>query len=253
MSQYKRIRSLMMISEQEQKPVTAPVNIEKLVSALNYLYNIDPSFIDDITTYENLNLLEDDGVSGSFLKSLEKTIKLFGISKLDYDELDFIGEFMVINKGKLITGNTDKSNYIIPKSKTYRVIGDETYSARKSDRYELIETAYNPFYLKYLIEQTSDLELADGTLKGEDWYDTWDVEQEVDTIEEIETGVKMNEDIETDEVQPEIKSEDFIDFVNGEYDIETLELMQSVISGRVRKLKSLIDIANRKEIKGYRK
>ena len=44
----------------------------------------------------------------------------------------------------------------------------------------------------------------------------------------------MNEDIETDEVQPEIKSEDFMDFVNGEYDIETLELMQSVISGRVR-------------------
>ena len=235
MSQYKRIRSLMMISEQEQKPVTAPVNIEKLVSSLNYLYNIDPSFIDDITTYENLNLLEDDGVSGGFLKSLEKTVRLFGISKLDYDELDFIGEFMVINKGKLITGNTDKSNYIIPKSKTYRVIGDETYSGRKSDRYELIETAYNPFYLKYLIEHT------------------WDVEQEVDTIEEIETGAKMNEDIETDEVQPEIKSEDFMDFVNGEYDIETLELMQSVISGRVRKLKSLIDIANRKEIKGYRK
>ena len=79
MSQYKRIRSLMMISEQEQKPVTAPVNIEKLVSSLNYLYNIDPSFIDDITTYENLNLLEDDGVSGVFLKSLKTLWYLFDI------------------------------------------------------------------------------------------------------------------------------------------------------------------------------
>ena len=61
---------------------------------------------------------------------------------------------------------------------------------------------------------------------------------------------KLNEDV---EVQPEIKSEDFMNFVNGEYDIETLELMQSVISNRVNQLKSLIDVVNRKEIKGFRK
>ena len=84
-------------------------------------------------------------------------------------------------------------------------------------------------------------------------YGYWNTAELMNEIQAIENKKIELEDIETDEVQPEIKSEDFMDFVNGEYDIETLELMQSVISGRVRKLKSLIDIANRKEIKGYRK
>ena len=65
-----------------------------------------------------------------------------------------------------------------------------------------------------------------GEFLEEEWGDTWDTERFVDDIKEVPMNIetsKLNEDV---EVQPEIKSEDFMNFVNGEYDIETLELMQ---------------------------
>ena len=50
-----------------------------------------------------------------------------------------------------------------------------------------------------------------------------------------------------------MKTKDFIDTVNDEFDIETLELMQGLINKRLTLLKSMQDIAVKKQIKGFRK
>ena len=50
-----------------------------------------------------------------------------------------------------------------------------------------------------------------------------------------------------------MKTKDFIDAVNDEFDIETLELMQGLINKRLTLLKSMQDAAIKKQIKGFRK
>tara|TARA_R110001592_G_scaffold3776_1_gene21554 strand:+ start:676 stop:828 length:153 start_codon:yes stop_codon:yes gene_type:complete len=48
-------------------------------------------------------------------------------------------------------------------------------------------------------------------------------------------------------------TKEFIDTVNDEYDIETLELMQGLIDKRLTMLKTLIDVGTKKQIKGFRR
>jgi hypothetical protein len=50
-----------------------------------------------------------------------------------------------------------------------------------------------------------------------------------------------------------MKTKDFIDAVNDEFDIETLELMQGLINKRLTLLKSMQDIAVKKQIKGFQR
>jgi len=50
-----------------------------------------------------------------------------------------------------------------------------------------------------------------------------------------------------------MKTKDFIKAVNEEFDIETLELMQSLIDKRLLMLKTMMDIATKKQIKGFRR
>jgi hypothetical protein len=48
-------------------------------------------------------------------------------------------------------------------------------------------------------------------------------------------------------------TKEFIDAVNNEFDIETLELMQGLIDKRLLMLKTMMDIATKKQIKGFRR
>lgn len=50
-----------------------------------------------------------------------------------------------------------------------------------------------------------------------------------------------------------MKTKDFIDAVNDEFDIETLELMQGLINKRLVLLKSMQDVAVKKQIKGFKR
>ena len=50
-----------------------------------------------------------------------------------------------------------------------------------------------------------------------------------------------------------METKDFIDAVNGEFDIETLELMKGLIDKRLILLKSMQDIVVKKQIKGFRR
>ena len=48
-------------------------------------------------------------------------------------------------------------------------------------------------------------------------------------------------------------TKEFIKAVNDEYDIESLELMQGLIDKRLTILKTMMDVATKKQIKGFRK
>lgn len=48
-------------------------------------------------------------------------------------------------------------------------------------------------------------------------------------------------------------TKEFIKAVNDEYDIESLELMQGLINKRLTVLKTMMDVATKKQIKGFRK
>ena len=59
--------------------------------------------------------------------------------------------------------------------------------------------------------------------------------------------------LETGKIQLKMETKDFIEAVNDEFDIETLELMQGLIEKRLLMLKTMVDVATKKQIKGFRK
>jgi len=254
MSNISRIKNLMMISEQSFKKVVTPsINIDALITMLLFLKEKNPEMFEDIDEFDDVDFTE-SSYSTSLEPLIVKNLPLFGLPKFDGIIEDLYGEFILKNIELIRNGETDKTKYTIPTLKKYEIIGEERYSGRKSDYYKLFVEGYSKEFIKKQIDYR-EIDVSDGKFLYEEWGDTWDTEQIVDAddIKEVPMNSdtsKLNEDV---EVQPEIKSEDFMNFVNGEYDIETLELMQSVISNRVNQLKSLIDVVNRKEIKGFRK
>jgi len=50
-----------------------------------------------------------------------------------------------------------------------------------------------------------------------------------------------------------MKTKDFINTINDEFDIETLELMQGLINKRLTMLKTMMDVATKKRIKGFKR
>ena len=52
-------------------------------------------------------------------------------------------------------------------------------------------------------------------------------------------------------INEEITSQQFVDMVNDEFDLETLELMKQAIENQITVITSLQSIATRKPIKGF--
>jgi len=255
MSDIKRIKKLMMINEQEQKPVTTPLKVKGLILLLQHVYKIEPEWIESVESYEDVDFLESNYYSDDLLgQEIEKNARLFGLpTKMSADEFDFISAFILENKDKIIEGIKDSSKYIIPKQKTFLITGEESYNGRKSDIFELKETAYNEDYLKGLIAN-NEIMISDGEFIREEWVDTWDMEQEVLEIKEITPkNETVNEQVDLDNFKAPFTSEDFVNYVNSEFDIEMLGMMQSVIQKRMNFLKRMVDMGKRKEIKGFRK
>ena len=254
MSSVSRIKNLMRITEQ-QKIVAPSVNIDALITMLLFIRDKNPGIFEDIDDFDDV-----DFSNGVELEPLIiKNLPLFGLPKFNGEIEDFYGNFILENIKLIRNDESDKTKYSVPLLKKFEVIGEERYTGRKGDYYKLFLEGYSEEFIIRQIER-GEIDVSSGEFLEEEWGDTWDTDRFVDEIKEIPMNtdtsyktpstISLKEDV---DIQPEIKSEDFMDFVNGEYDIETLELMQSVISSRVRKLKSLIDIVNRKEIKGYKK
>ena len=243
-----------MISEQEQKPVTAPLNVKGLVLLLQHVHKIEPEWIESVGSYEDVNFSKSNYYPNKLGEEIEKHSRLFALpTKMSADEFDFISAFILENKDKIIEGIKDSSEYIIPKQKTFLITGEECYTGRKCDIFELKETAYNEEYLKEIITSI-EIMVSDGKYIREEWGDTWDMEQEVLEIKEITSeNENVNEQVDLGNFQAPFTSEDFVNYVNSEFDIEMLEIMQSVIQKRVNFLKRMVDMGNRTEIKGFRR
>jgi len=62
----------------------------------------------------------------------------------------------------------------------------------------------------------------------------------------------ISEQINLDDYKANFTAEDFKNWVDSEWDIETLEMAQGVIQSRLDLLYEIIDIATKKEVKGFR-
>lgn len=254
MSDIQRIRSLMMISEQEQKPVTTPLNVKGLVLLLQHVHKIESEWIESVKSYEDVDFSYSRYYGNKLGEEIEKHARLFGLpTTMSADEFDFISAFILENKDKIIQGIKDSSEYIIPKQKTFLITAEERYTGRKGDIFELKETAYNEEYLKELIN-SNEIMVSDGKFIREEWGDTWDMEQEILEIKEVTPeNENVNEQVDLDNFQAPFTSEDFVNYVNSEFDIEMLGMMQNVIQKRMNFLKRMVDMGRRKEIKGFRR
>lgn len=254
--EFKRIKELMLIKEEEQRPVTAPVNIRSLVLLLQHVHKIEPEWIESVEEYNDVDFSESRYYRNELGVSIEKNARLFALpNKFDMDDLDFISAFILENKQKILDGSTEVSEYIIPKLKTFLVIGEERYTTRKGDVFELKNSAYNEKYLENLIE-TGQITLSDGKFVREDYGDTWDMEQEILEIKEVEPNQEnksVNEQVDLDNYQAPFTAEDFTNYVNSEFDLEMLGLMQGIIQKRMNFLKRMVDMGKRTEVTGFKR
>jgi hypothetical protein len=232
MSQIQKIKSLMLIKEvQTQKPVTSPVNIEAVIMVLQQIYKIKPEYLDNINEYSDVDFL----------------------TQLSVEILDFISAFILLNVDKLTSLVSDKTQYIIPKIKTFFIEGTEHFSQSVANSYEMTYDAYNKEHIAALFSD-GELHIWDnGELVKEEQLDAWDSEEVINSIEElIYKDKKVNEEVELDNYKSSFTTEEFVSYINSEFDLEMLELIQGVVSSRINTLNTIIDMSNRKEVKGFR-
>jgi hypothetical protein len=151
--------------ENEQRPVTAPVNITALLTLL-----LSNGFDYEKYTISDIDIITDRK-------------KYYGIED-SHDVLEFIHAFVIENLERLQSKERDDSKYIIPIKKNFRVLGREIYSMRKGDNYYYDLDGYNEDYIQKLFDE-GELNIFDGTYESDEAYDTWDSETEIDSIDEL--------------------------------------------------------------------
>jgi hypothetical protein len=63
---------------------------------------------------------------------------------------------------------------------------------------------------------------------------------------------KLQEEVDLDNYEAPFSSDDFINWVNSEYDLDLLQIVSSKIQERINFLETIISAATRKKIKGFR-
>lgn len=243
MSQIQRIRSLMMITEQEQRPVTAPVSTEGLLKVIQLTLSKNKDVIFDNLSPQN-----------RFLDDVYTNLRLLGIKNVTENEVDdYVFTFIKDNASLLDGGDFDSEKYIIPTKKKFEWEGIEKYRQWKGDYYRGEIEGYSEVFIQNLFDNF-ELMVSDGEYLDEEVYDTDSTEQTVDSIKEIPFNKEnVSEQVDLSDYNSPFTSEDFVNYVNSEFDIEMLEIMKGVIDKRLKELNTLVYMANRKEIKGFRK
>lgn len=77
--------------------------------------------------------------------------------------------------------------------------------------------------------------------------------KKMDDIKRIKKlmSISLNENNELDSYQPNFTFKDFVEFVESEFDAETLQILQNVIENRLFFLSKMTDFASRKSFKGF--
>jgi hypothetical protein len=247
MSSVVRILEIMNLGEGKM-PRTAPISTDVLLKVIQYTiskYNDDVSF-------KNLS------AQNSFLDEVYTDLKLVGIKNITENEVDdYVFTFIKDNAELLDSGNFNSEEYIIPQKKKFEWYGVEKYWAWTADYYTGEIEAYSEVFVQNLFDEY-ELSVSDGQFIENEVYDTKDTEQEVDSIREIpfNKSVNENEEVKTDleTYESPFTAEEFMDYVESEWDLEMLDLMTGIIEKRRNFLKMVLDKANpRTYIKGFKR
>jgi hypothetical protein len=181
MEDISRIKTIMGLNEQ-QKPVTAPINIAALVKLLSVIHSQNPDTFESPSTIE-LNDRDMDYIASR--------LKLIGVND-DSDIRDFIVAFIRQNEGPIITGNFNPDEYKIPIKKNFKWFGEETYTARRTDTYRGEIEAYDRDSIEHWLHY-GDFNIFDGMYVDSDTHDSWDIEQEIIDLDQIPMNESINE------------------------------------------------------------
>ena len=247
MSSVVRILEIMNLGEGKM-PRTAPVSIDVLLKVIQYTiskYNDDVSF-------KNLS------PQNPFLDDIFTNLKLVGVKNVTENDVDdYVFTFIKDNAELLDNGNFNSEEYMIPQKKKFEWEGRERYTAWKADFYEDKIEGYSEDFIRNLFD-TGEISVTDGKYVDTETYDTENTEQILDDIKEIpfNESVNENESVETDleTYESPFTAEEFMDYVESEWDLEMLDLMTGIIEKRRNFLKMVLDKANpRTYIKGFKR
>lgn len=74
------------------------------------------------------------------------------------------------------------------------------------------------------------------------------------TEQQIESLLKkINEEVDLTNYEASFSSEDFVNWVDSEFDLDILKIAKSKIEERINFLETMIGMGTRSEIKGYRR
>ena len=229
--------------KEDMMPRTAPIKTDVLLKLIQYTVNNDTLEFD----FENVR------PNDSFINSLEDNFKLVGI-KNSFENFDYIFAFIKENSSLLEDQNYNVSDYVIPQKKKFEILGREVYSARKGDSYSRTEEMYSKEFLEDALKE-GDIEIWGGKLINEEIYDTWDTEVEIDSIEEVPFKKNtVKEEVDLDTYEAPFTSEDFMNYVESEWDLEMLDLLSGIIDKRREFLKQILLKANpRTVVQGFKR
>ena len=151
---------------------------------------IDPklllSYLLDIVKYDFSKLDMSDYNSVYTVDSeVMKKIK-YVIGGKEHDSLrGYIHEFIRLNIELLRNEDRDIQNYELPKYKKFKIEGNETYTARKSDYYAEEQEGFSSAEMEYMYNE-GELYIYDAKFQNDETYETWDSETEIENIEVVQ-------------------------------------------------------------------
>ena len=232
---------------EDKMPRTAPVNTEGLLKVIQYTLSSHKDI-----SFDNLS------PQNHFLDDVFTNMKLVGVKNVSENDIDdYIFTFMKDNASLLDSGNFNSEEYMIPQKKKFEWEGREKYNAWKADFFTGTEEGYSEDYIRHLFDDY-ELLISDGTYVDEEVYDVENSQQIIDNIKEIPFNDSVNEQeepkVDLDTYEAPFTSEDFMNYVESEWDIEMLNLLMGIISKRKKFLEDIVAKAEpRTVVKGFKR
>ena len=233
---------------EDKMPRTAPVNTEALLKVIQFTLS---NHNDDVS-FDNLS------AQNPFLDEVYANLKLVGIKNVTENEVDdYVFTFIKDNASLLDSENFNSEEYMIPPKKKFKYDGVEKYWAWKADYYTGEMEGYSEVFVQNLFDNF-ELSVGDGDFVESEIYDTKDTEQEVESIKEIPFNESVNEQeeqkVDLDTFEAPFTTDDFMNYVESEFDIEMLDLMMGIINKRKKFIQQMQYHANpRTVVKGYKR
>ena len=232
---------------EDKMPRTAPVNTEGLLKVIQFTLSSHKDI-----SFDNLS------PQNPFLDDVFTNMKLVGVKNVTVNDIDdYVFTFMKDNASLLDSGNFNSEEYMIPQKKKFEWEGREKYTAWKADFYYGTQEGYSEDYIRHLFDDY-DLTVDDGRFIDDEIYDVKDSEQTIHSFKEIPFNDSVNEQeepkVDLDTYEAPFTSEDFMNYVESEWDIEMLDLLMGILTKRKKYIQQVVDTANpRTVVKGFKR